>query len=203
MNKKDLARHWENIYQNKAPEEMSWTQDEPVSLEFIRALNLPSTAKIIDVGGGNSNLADELLRLNYSVEVLDISQEALEKTKNRLGEKASQVKWIHQNILEFHPDKKYAVWHDRAAFHFLTDSEEIKAYQKVVQKADPKYLIIGTFAMSGPEKCSGLPVKRYSSEELNEIFKSEFELLSSVEKIHHTPWETAQHFIFCIFKKRK
>lgn len=202
MTHQNTAKHWETIYRKKSPKEMSWTQQKPVSLEFIQELNLTPAAKIIDVGGGNSNLVDDLLEMKYAVEVLDISGEALAKSKSRLNEKADQVQWIHQNILDFHPNKKYEVWHDRAAFHFLTNADEIEAYLKVVQQAHPRYLIIGTFSKSGPEKCSGLPVKQYNQQELVEVFNSDFELIKAIEKTHVTPFETNQDFIFGIFKSR-
>ena len=161
--------HWETIYTTKTPEQVSWTQEKPaISLELIEAVNLPKSAKIIDIGGGDSLLVDFLLEAGYSeITVLDISQAALDRAKKRLGSKAALVTWICSDILDFKPTEMYQLWHDRAAFHFLTQPKSIATYTELTEKHAVN-LIIGTFSESGPLKCSGLEIKQYS-EKLMEI----------------------------------
>ena len=132
-----LKQHWETIYQTKQPNEVSWTEEVPtVSLGFIHQFNLPKDAKIIDIGGGDSKLVDHLLAEGYSnVSVLDISAVAIERAKKRLGEKANSVIWFETDILEFEPNEKYDLWHDRAAFHFQTDSDKVNGYLNIVKNA--------------------------------------------------------------------
>jgi trans-aconitate methyltransferase len=196
--------HWETIYKTKLPNEVSWTQENPkISLDFIKGTNLGKNAKIIDIGGGDSKLVDYLLAEGYEdVTVLDISANALERAKKRLGEKAKQIKWIVSDITEFKPDTNYDIWHDRATFHFLTSTEQINIYLSVVEKWVAKFLIIGTFSDKGPTKCSGLEIKQYTETTLEKQFNSEFEKVNCINQDHKTPFETIQNFVFCIFKKR-
>lgn len=196
--------HWETIYKTKLPNEVSWTQENPeISLDFIKGTNLGKSAKIIDIGGGDSKLVDYLLAEGYEdITVLDISANALERAKERLGEKAKQIKWIVSDITDFKPDTKYDIWHDRATFHFLTSTEQINIYLSIVEKWVTKFLIIGTFSDKGPTKCSGLQIKQYTETTLEKQFDSEFEKVNCINQDHKTPFETLQNFVFCVFKKR-
>jgi|SRR5699024_487993 len=199
-----MKNHWEKIYAHKTPDEMSWTQEKPeFSLKLIEKLQLSKQAKILDVGGGNSNLVDHLLALGYeNISVLDISSAALEQSKKRLGEKAKKVNWIISDISEFHPKEKYDLWHDRAAFHFLTTTAEVDQYKKTLQKANPDFLILGTFSKQGPEKCSGLKIKQYDEKELSAVFEENYFKVKTQKINHKTPFNTFQNFLFCSFKKK-
>ncbi len=199
----DKTNHWQTVYKTKEPNQVSWTQEKPkTSLNFIQSFNLDKTAKIIDIGGGDSNLVDHLLNEGYEhITVLDISEKALEKAKTRLGNKANKVTWIVSNILTFNPKETYDVWHDRAAFHFLTATEDRQQYTNIARKAVSGYLTIGTFSENGPKKCSGLDIKQYSKQELCDEFKNGFEKISCLTQDHTTPFNTTQNFLFCSFKK--
>ncbi len=168
--------HWEHIYREKGPDEVSWTQAIPSSsLQFIDVLNLSRNARIIDVGGGDSNFVDHLLERGFqNLSVLDISETALEKAKTRLGERADQVNWIVSDVLEHSPERAYDIWHDRATFHFLTDPERIREYVDLVERSTNKGLLIATFSDRGPEKCSGLPVEQYDEEKMEALFSKAF-----------------------------
>jgi SAM-dependent methyltransferase len=196
--------HWENVYATKQPNEVSWTQEKPqTSLRLIANCNLPKTAKIIDIGGGDSNLVDCLLELGYTdVTVLDISEKAIEKAKIRLGELANKVKWIVSDITEFQPTEKYAVWHDRATFHFLTEETQIEKYKTLVQNYVSDYLIMATFSTNGPLKCSGLEIKQYAIEDLENTFQNGFGKVEGFYEDHKTPFETIQNFVFVRFVKK-
>lgn len=199
----DSKNHWENVYENKQPNEVSWTQDMPqTSLDFIASFNLPKDAKIIDIGGGDSKLADFLLELGYTdVTVLDISGKALERAKARLGSKASRVKWIESDIMDFEPTEQYDAWHDRAAFHFLTTPEQKDRYKAIIETAVKDYLIMGTFSEDGPLKCSGLEINRYSDSSLLQQFAPAFTKIKCLTEDHSTPFGTTQNFLFCSFKR--
>ncbi len=194
--------HWETIYTTKTPEQVSWTQEKPaISLELIEAVNLPKSAKIIDIGGGDSLLVDFLLEAGYSeITVLDISQAALDRAKKRLGSKAALVTWICSDILDFKPTEMYQLWHDRAAFHFLTQPKSIATYTELTEKHAVN-LIIGTFSESGPLKCSGLEIKQYSEKLMEISFEKAFTKIECVFSDHVTPFDTTQHFIFCRFQR--
>jgi hypothetical protein len=195
--------HWETVYTTKQASEVSWTQEIPkTSLDFIHGFNIPKSAPIIDIGGGDSNLVDFLLAEGYTdLTVLDISAAALERAKMRLGEKASQVQWIVSDITEFKPQKQYKVWHDRATFHFLTTPTQIKTYLSIARKAIDGYVAIGTFSENGPQKCSGLEIKQYSETQLQTTLSDGFEKIMCVNENHTTPFNTVQNFTFCSFKK--
>ncbi len=197
-------QHWENIYQTKSPDEVSWTQDCPkTSLDFIHSFHLPKTAAIIDIGGGDSKLVDYLLAEGFeNITVLDISKNALIRAQKRLGEKSLKVNWIVSDILSFQPKTAYALWHDRATFHFLTTPAQINQYLTVAGNHVSGYLTIGTFSASGPEKCSGLPIKQYSEEELVTEVKKKFTKIKCITEDHITPFQTKQNFLFCSFKKQ-
>lgn len=197
--------HWEAVYQNKGPEEVSWTQEIPkTSLNFIHSFNLDKSAKIIDIGGGDSKLVDFLLDEGFeNISVLDISAKALEKAKLRLGNRSEKVNWIVSDILDFKPDTAFDVWHDRAAFHFLTTKEQVEKYIEIAQSAVSGYLTIGTFSENGPKKCSGLDIKQYSEETLHTVLKNRFEKLHCIYEDHKTPFNTTQNFLFCSFKRNR
>lgn len=197
------AEHWQNIYANKQPNEVSWTQDVPkTSLDFINGFMLPKDAAIIDIGGGDSKLVDFLLEAGYTnLTVLDISQHALDRAKKRLGVNADRVKWIVSDITQFKPTEKYDVWHDRAVFHFLTTEDEVQQYISIAQQAVTNFMVIGTFSESGPEKCSGLNIKQYNEAALSLILRQYFDKLKCFTEDHVTPFDTVQNFLFCSFRK--
>jgi trans-aconitate methyltransferase len=201
----DRKQHWDTIYQTKQPEQVSWTEDIPkTSLDFIHSFHLPKNAGIIDIGGGESKLVDYLLEEGYeNITVLDISQKALDRVKERLGEKANRIKWLVADITAFTPDTEYAVWHDRATFHFLTTPEQIEKYLGIAEQAVNGYMAIGTFSDNGPEKCSGLPVKQYNEEQLQAQLQHGFDKIRCITEDHITPFKTKQNFLFCSFKKHR
>ena len=205
MSNIDRKAHWENIYQTKQLNEVSWYQPLPeTSLQFIEESKLPYSAKIIDVGGGDSYLVDHLLEKGYQdITVLDISEAAIERAKQRLGESASRVTWIVADASQFEPTTQYDFWHDRAAFHFLTDEAEIAHYIQTAHHAiNPNgVLLIGTFSEEGPKKCSGIEIKQYSEQSLLASLSHLFNKIKCVTIDHHTPFDTVQNFIFCSFKK--
>ena len=204
--KKYLEDHWQNVYDKKNENEVSWYQKSPkLSLEFVKSLNLSLDAEIIDIGAGESRLVDNLLEMGFvNLSVLDISSKSIEKTKKRLGLKSKLVNWIVSDINNFNPTKKYDLWHDRAAFHFLKDSVEIDNYVKLVKSSlhNQGNLIIATFSENGPLKCSGLEVSRYSENSISDLFNNDFELIKSQKSIHKTPFSTSQEFLFSQFKKK-
>lgn len=199
----DAREHWERIYRAKSPTEVSWYQPEArVSLELIRRVAPDRATPIIDVGGGASTLVDGLLDAGYqSVTVLDIAPASLAIAGKRLGERAAMVRWIVANALNapLH-DAAYGVWHDRAVFHFLTDSVHRERYVAQVRRAvrPGGYVIIASFSPEGPPTCSGLEVMRYSPESMHDEFGSGFRLLDSVQEDHHTPDGRVQSFVYCL-----
>ncbi|HEY5122231.1 MAG TPA: class I SAM-dependent methyltransferase [Ignavibacteria bacterium] len=201
----DRKKHWENLYRNKEFKELSWYQQTPTtSLDFLKQFNIPVTAKIIDIGGGDSFFVDHLLELGYQdMTVLDISESALEKAKQRLGDRKEKVKWIVADAATFRPPEKYDFWHDRAAFHFLTQEQEIENYINTVQRSiNPAgILVIGTFSEQGPKKCSGIEIKQYSETTMTDRLKKFFEKIKCVTVDHITPFNKIQNFIFCSFRK--
>jgi 2-polyprenyl-3-methyl-5-hydroxy-6-metoxy-1,4-benzoquinol methylase len=201
----DKKAHWEQIYQTKTLPNVSWFEPTPeTSLEFFKTFKVKKTAQIIDVGGGDSYLADHLLALGYeNVTVLDISASALERAKQRLGENAHLIQWIVADAAQFAPKQQYDFWHDRAAFHFLTQEHEIAEYVKTVQKyvKSDGYLVVGTFSETGPTKCSGIPIKQYSEKTLSEQLQQCFDKIKCFTIDHVTPFNTIQNFIFCSFRR--
>lgn len=201
----DLKNHWENIYSNKDENEVSWFQTVPkTSHQLIKKLNLESNDNIIDIGSGRSRILKILIDEGFNnLSYLDISKEACKKSKIALGDDKSKVNWNVENVLNFESKIKYKLWHDRAVFHFFTDKKDIEKYKEIAIKniSDGGYLALGTFSINGPKKCSGLDVSQYSEQSLNEIFKSDFNLLESFYIDHQTPFDTTQNFLFCIFKK--
>lgn len=202
---KTAKNHWDTVYETKTPGQRSWTQEIPeTSLDFIHSFGLPKTAKIIDIGGGDSRLVDFLLQEGFeNITVLDISDKALEKAKTRLGDSAQKVNWIVSDIAEFQPDTMYDLWHDRATFHFLTLEEQVKKYVQVCggHVAAGGYLMLATFSEKGPKKCSGLEVKQYSQTTMSTRFEKRFERIKCIEENHFTPAKTSQQFLFCSFRR--
>jgi ubiquinone/menaquinone biosynthesis C-methylase UbiE len=205
MGNLDRKKHWENIYTTKELKDVSWYQPMPTtSLEFFKQFSIAKTAKIIDVGGGDSFLVDHLLEMGYvDITVLDISAVALDRAKQRLGDKATKVKWIVADAATFKPTEQYDFWHDRAAFHFLTQEQEINSYVDTISQSikSTGVLVIGTFSEQGPKKCSGIEIKQYSETTLTEKLQKFFEKIKCITVDHHTPFNTIQNFIFCSFKK--
>jgi 2-polyprenyl-3-methyl-5-hydroxy-6-metoxy-1,4-benzoquinol methylase len=201
----DKKEHWENIYQTKSLTDVSWYQPTPAtSLEFIEKFGVSKSAKIIDIGGGDSFLVDHLLDLGYTdITVLDLSGAALERAKTRLGERAQLVNWIEANAIDFTSEQTFDVWHDRAAFHFLTDPEEIEQYiQTLNGKLSSKgKVVIGTFSENGPTKCSGIEITQYSTATLAAKFLPHFKKMECIIVDHPTPFDTIQNFVFCSFHR--
>jgi len=200
----DRKKHWETVYETKNPDQVSWTQEAPkTSLEFINSFGLKKTAKIIDIGGGDSKLVDYLLDQGFeNITVLDISEKSLEKAQNRLKERANKVNWIVSDIIDFEPNMTFDVWHDRATFHFLTETEEIKKYTRTARNSVNGFMIIGTFSHHGPKKCSGLAIKQYNEVELTSELKNGFDKIRCLNEDHITPFYTSQNFLFCSFKRQ-
>lgn len=198
--------HWEQVYGSKAPDAVSWYAphlDE--SLGYIRRDCVDKDASIIDVGGGEATLVDDLLDAGYrKVAVLDLSERALEVCRARLAGRAAQVSWLVADVLahEF-ALRSIDVWHDRAVFHFLTEREQRQRYVAQVLKAlkPGGHAIVGAFGPQGPMQCSGLPVARYSSDELHHEFGSPFQLLDHSTTLHTTPWGTTQQFVYCYCRR--
>ena len=206
MNSVERYAHWQTVYQTKGEHDMSWFEESPaISLELIRATGVSNTASIIDIGGGTSRLVDALLAEGYSaVSVLDLSEKALETSKARLGpQSAANVKWVAVDLTAWEPSQAYDVWHDRATFHFLTDPNERTAYVERVLRAvrSSGHVIIGTFALDGPERCSGLPVVRYDAAAISKILGPSFDLLQSRMHAHQTPTGAIQRFQFNRFRR--
>jgi SAM-dependent methyltransferase len=201
--KASSKKHWETVYETKNSDQVSWTQEVPkTSLDFIYSFGLNKTAKLIDIGGGDSKLVDFLLDEGYEdITVLDISAKALDKTKQRLGNRADKVKWVVSDITEFEPAATFDLWHDRATFHFLTTQEQINKYMNTARKAVKGYLTIGTFSHNGPKKCSGLDIKQYNEETLTAELQNGFDKIRCITEDHITPFSAIQNFLFCSFKK--
>lgn len=199
------SKYWNDVYRQKDAKDVSWFQDTPQkSLELIDNFNLEASSKIIDIGGGDSTLADHLIARGFSdITVLDISRESLEKLNERLGKNAQKIKTIESDIIHFRPTEHYKLWHDRAAFHFLTELKQIEKYLEIACEALEMggFLIVSTFAKSGPEKCSGLTISKYSDVELKQLFGKYFENITCFEDTHSTPWGATQDFVYCAFKK--
>ena len=197
--------HWDKIFGEKNDQQKSWFQSYPaISIQFIEELNLAKDAPIIDVGGGDSLLVDALIEKGYmDITVLDISEVAIANAKRRLGNKAHLVTWVISDILDFQPVRNYACWHDRAVFHFLTEHQNIVHYTTLMARAlkEGGALVIGTFAEDGPEKCSNLPVQRYSQKALTDLLKPSFIKIRCINQVHQTPFNTLQSFTFCSFKR--
>ncbi len=202
----DKKVHWESVFSTKSENEVSWFQKSPsTSLQFIEKLNLDKNSKIIDIGGGDSYFIDSLLELGFiNLTLLDISSNAIERIKNRLGTNQSKVTFIVSNVLDFSSTEQYDFWHDRASFHFLTEKIQIEKYNKIVSNALKLNgnMVIGTFSENGPKKCSGLEITQYNDIKMKEVFNKSFELINFFTEDHLTPFKTLQNFIFCTFKRK-
>jgi SAM-dependent methyltransferase len=195
--------HWEAVYTSKSDEDLSWTQPEPrTSLEWIGEV-CPAAGRVIDVGGGASALAGRLLDRGYSVAVLDVAAAALERARQRLGARASQIRWIVADVTAAPDLGTFDVWHDRAVFHFLTNPADRAAYAALLARTVPAggHAVIATFALDGPQKCSGLEVRRYDGPALAAELGAGCELLRSVSETHVTPWGQPQSFQYSLFRR--
>jgi len=202
----DTKAHWEKVYTTKAPDAVSWYRAHlEKSLELITRAAPDPAAAILDVGGGESTLVDDLLARGYkNVTVLDVSQTAFEVTKKRLGAAAQRIHWLVADITEASlAESAYDVWHDRAVFHFLTEEAQRTAYvRQVVRAVKPGgHVIVSTFGPEGPTKCSGLDVRRYDAESLHSQFGARFLLMESSHELHETPFGTTQQFLTCYCRK--
>jgi len=198
----DVKKHWDKVYATKAPESVSWYRAQlETSLALIERAAVARSASIIDIGGGESTLVDDLLLRGYKIlNVLDVSPTAIEVTKKRLGTAAKQVRWLVGDIVEIELEPHaYDLWHDRAVFHFLTRPERRLAYVRQVTRAvrPGGHVIISTFGPEGPTKCSGLDVMRYDAESLHGEFGGHFRLVESSKELHETPFGTTQQFLYC------
>jgi SAM-dependent methyltransferase len=210
MSGPDRRAHWDGVYRTKREDEVSWFQASPIlSVDLIHAALIHAAgverhASIIDVGGGASRLVDALTDEGFAnLAVLDVSEAAIERTKARLGARATGVTWIVADVTKWEPTRTYDVWHDRAAFHFLTGPEDRAAYAKCVLRAVPPggHVIIGTFALDGPERCSGLPVVRHDAESIGNMLGPSFELIETRRHDHQTPMGGSQKFQFSRFQR--
>jgi SAM-dependent methyltransferase len=203
MQSEGRKAHWEGIYTSKGENEVSWFQENPApSLELIAKVGATPASAIIDIGGGASRLVDNLVERGFEdVTVLDLSEAALEAAKARLRDDAGHVHWILADVTVWEPLKAYDIWHDRAAFHFLTEDHDRAAYVARLERALKVggYAIIATFALDGPERCSGLPVVRYDPESLGQTLGRSFRLVDTRRHAHATPWGTEQSFQFSVF----
>ena len=199
----EFKSHWEHIYKTKKIDGVSWYQKTPSeSIELIEKFSTKNSDKIIDIGCGKGFLADNLLKLNYeNITLVDISLSALKEVKERLNNE--RLNFIETDVLNFNSGDIFDIWHDRAVFHFITEKEGVEKYISICNRYINKggILIIGTFAEDGPLKCSGLEIKRYSINNLKELFKENFEFIEGFKKLHSTPFDTQQSFTFCVFKK--
>jgi SAM-dependent methyltransferase len=199
--------HWENVYTTKRENEVSWFQQSPApSLELIVQAGATSKSAIIDIGGGASRLVDHLVEQGFEdVTVLDLSGAALAAAKSRLGTGAERVNWIVADATTWEPVKSYEIWHDRAAFHFLTDTSDRAAYVDRLGRGLKigGHAIIATFALDGPEKCSGLPVARYDSASLGRTLGTAFKRVHTQRHEHVTPWDSRQNFQFSVFRREE
>jgi SAM-dependent methyltransferase len=198
--------HWENVFETKDETTMSWFQTYPkTSVEFLELFKLPLEANIIDIGGGDSRLVDVLIDKGYrNIWVLDISEKALERAQQRLGERGKHVHWVVSDVVDFIPPVAFDFWHDRAAFHFLTDDKRIETYVSIAEQGirSGGYLILGTFSEDGPQKCSGLEIQQYSETSMSKRFEVAFDRILCLNEEHVTPFNTTQNFLFCSFQRK-
>jgi len=198
--------HWEQVYSTRMAEKLGWYKprlDTPLS--WLEELNLDKASPIIDVGGGASTFVDDLVDAGYdSITVFDIAEHAIETSKKRLGRQSEMVMWLSGDVTSYSlPPNRFALWHDRAVLHFLTEPEQSNAYHaNLLQSLQPGgYVIVGVFAPDAPPKCSGLPVKRYDADGLAEFLGAEFELLQQLNEMHVTPGGVEQMYQYCLFQR--
>jgi len=201
----DRKQHWETVYKTKSDQDVGWYQEHPVtSLKLIEKYSEQKDLPVIDVGGGNSHLSRVLFENGYTdLTVLDLSSEAIKRSQSRI-DNSHQINWIESDVLQFESNTHFQIWHDRAVFHFLLAGDEIKKYAEVAtaQIAAGGYLILGTFAETGPTSCSGLPITQYSDEKLHKVFKDSFNLIETFEEVHTTPSGNPQNFTWAVFLKK-
>lgn len=203
----ERKEHWEKVYRNKSPVEVSWYQKEPtLSLSLITGISLPIDAPIIDIGGGASTLVDQLCDNGYTnISVLDLSGRALDHARQRLALKAERVHWYEEDVTCFKPPHRFLLWHDRAVFHFLTSSSDRKDYIDVLEQSlEPGgHVIIMTFAIGGPSKCSGLDIVQYDADSMSAELGKGFELMDTGYEIHLTPTGNEQKFVYFRFVRSR
>jgi SAM-dependent methyltransferase len=205
MDDTNRRAHWENVYRTKGEREVSWFQETPsISLQLIRSAGATRRSAVVDIGGGASRLVDALVDEGYeAVTVLDLSESALAAAKTRLGQAAAQVTWIVADVVGWKPRQRYDLWHDRAAFHFLTEEADRTAYVGCLREAlrPGGHAIIATFALDGPERCSGLQVIRYDAARLGRVLGGAFNLVETWRHDHRTPMGSIQSFQFSVFRR--
>lgn len=198
--------HWEKVYTEKDENQVSWFQEKPVvSLEWIQELQPEPDSRVLDVGGGDSRLVDHLLSAGYrDITVLDISSRALDRSKSRLGTKGEAIHWMEADAVNITMEAPVDLWHDRAAFHFLTEEADIRSYVRGMKKGIKPggHAIIATFSKAGPTRCSGIPVQQYAPGDLEALLAPEFELLRSRTMDHETPSGNSQNFLFTAFRRK-
>lgn len=200
----ERQHHWEDVHSRKQEDEVSWFQARPETSLALISEDVDTSASVIDIGAGASRLVDTLLAHGFrDVTVLDIASAAFERVKERLGARAGDVSWLVADITRWQPARHYDVWHDRAVFHFLVDAADRNAYRRAVLLGTHpgSRVVIATFAEDGPEKCSGLPVRRYSADELATELGPEFVLEKTFRETHSTPAGNTQNFRFCTFRR--
>lgn len=199
----NCQEHWNRVYQTKAPDDVSWFQKRPdISLKFIEATGIAKHQAIIDVGGGASVLVDFLLAAGFTKPaVLDIAATALQHARQRLGAKAGDVEWFEADVTAFDPPRRFNLWHDRAVFHFLTDKADRQKYVQTLKRTltHDGHVVIATFAIDGPLKCSGLDVVRYDAQAISAELGGDFRLVEQADETHVTPWNTEQKFSYFRF----
>jgi trans-aconitate methyltransferase len=205
MSEFNRQAHWQKAYKEKGEKQVSWFQEKPaLSLELIHGVGVKPDSAIIDIGGGASRLVDVLVNEGHrDLTVLDLSDEAVAITRSRLAERAPLVKWIVGDVTEWVPSRQYDLWHDRAAFHFLTEATDRAAYLDRLMRAIRLggHAIIATFAIDGPERCSGLPVMRYDATALSAALGRTFALIGTRRQDHTTPTGGVQRFLFSVFRR--
>jgi len=201
----DASRYWNQIYRTRSPDEVSWYESTPAtSLTRIRAAIAEGATSVVDIGGGASKLVDNLVGMDLSrIAVVDVAETSLDIAKSRLGSEATRVEWIAADITKIHDIGRFGIWHDRAVLHFLTDPSDRGAYVDLCARTvlPGGIAIVATFAVDGPETCSGLPVHRYAIDELIEQCGSRFELIDSERHIHTTPTGVRQSFMYSSFRR--
>ncbi|MDP9195613.1 MAG: class I SAM-dependent methyltransferase [Pseudomonadota bacterium] len=200
----DQKTHWENIYQTKSSMQVSWYADHlQTSLRLIEQSGLNRSAHIIDIGSGASTLMDDLMDRGFAnLTCLDISASALDIAKKRLGARADKISWVEADITQASLPKHFDLWHDRAVFHFLISPEDRQKYVDIVKRSlkPHGYVLMATFALDGPKKCSGLDIVQYSPQTLHNEFGPEFQMVETLSESHHTPSGSVQHFIYCLMQ---
>ena len=199
--------HWEDVYGGKASTEVSWYQEVPEkSLAYLKNTGASQLDAVIDIGGGASTFVDHLLDAGFKdITVLDLAEQALEQARRRLGDRAASVNWVVADVTQFDPQRKFGIWHDRAVLHFLTEPADRARYVATLRSAlDPGgHVIISTFGPDGPPKCSGLEVRRYTIERLQELLGPEFELQEHSFEDHQTPMSSTQQFLYSRWVRRE